>query len=67
MRVCACMCVRLPSKLLIISGMMWHDMDPYILLNKFYNLYMTAVVVILLVSVAFELKHIIATCLIRVS
>ena len=64
MCVCACMCVCLPSRLLIISGMMWHDVDPYDLLNKFYNLYMTDVVVILL---AFELKHIIATCLIRVS
>ena len=40
MRVC------LPLKLLITSGVMWHDMNSYDWLNKFYSYYMATVVVI---------------------
>ena len=39
--VCTCVCVRacvfLPPRLLITSGMMWCDIDPYGWLNKFYS------------------------------
>ena len=41
-----CVCVCLPLRLLITSGVMWHDMHPYDWLNKFYSCYMTTVVVI---------------------
>ena len=41
MRVCVC-----PLGYLITSGVMWHDMDPYDWLNKFYSCYMATVVVI---------------------
>ena len=27
MRVCVCLCVCPPPRLLITSGVMWHDMD----------------------------------------
>ena len=37
------MCVCLPLRLLIISGMIW---TPYDWLNKFYSYYMATVVVI---------------------
>ena len=40
-----CMCVSAPS-LLITSGVMWHDMDPYDWLIKFYTCYMAVVVII---------------------
>ena len=33
-------CVCPPSRLLITSGMMWCDMDPMRLVNKFYSCYM---------------------------
>ena len=48
MYVCvfACVCMCPPLRLLIISDIMWHDMNPYDWLNKFYNFYMTAVVII---------------------
>ena len=46
MSVCVCVCVCPPSRLLITSGMMWHDMDPYDWFKKFYSCYMTVVVVI---------------------
>ena len=41
------MCVCPPLRLLITSGVMWHDMDPMQLvkLNKFYSCYMATVVV----------------------
>ena len=38
------MCVCPPPRLLIISGVMWCDIDPYDWLNKFYGFYMAAVV-----------------------
>ena len=38
MRVCP------PPRLLITSGVMWRDIDPYDWLNKFYGFYMAAVV-----------------------
>ena len=37
-------CVCLRPRLLITSGMMWHDMKPYDWLNKFYSCYMAIVV-----------------------
>ena len=33
-----------PPRLLITSGVMWCDIDPYDWLNKFYGFYMAAVV-----------------------
>ena len=49
--VCLCMCVFVcvcpPPKLLITSGMIWCDMDPYDWLNKFYSCYMATVVIII--------------------
>ena len=47
---CVCVCVFvclhvcLPPRLLITCGMMCCDIDPYDWLNKFYGLYMAAVV-----------------------
>ena len=38
------MCVFPPPRLLITSGMMWCDIDPYDWLNKFYGFYMATVV-----------------------
>ena len=52
MSVCVFACVCLPPRLLITSGVMWHDMDP-----------MTVVVG----SVVIALMHVIETNLIRVS
>ena len=40
-----CVHVRLPMRLLITSGMLWHDMDPYNWLNKFYNYRATVLVI----------------------
>ena len=42
LRVCLCLCP--PLRLLITSGLMWCDIDPYNWLNKFYGLYVAAVV-----------------------
>ena len=42
MHVCVCVCV--PPRLLITSGVMWCDIDPYDWSNKFYGFYMAAVV-----------------------
>ena len=44
--VCVCVCLRVcpPPRLLIISGVMWCDIDPIRLVNKFYGFYMAAVV-----------------------
>ena len=46
MCVCVCMCFACVSapRLLITSGMMWCDIDPYDWLNKFNGFYMAAVV-----------------------
>ena len=46
MHVCVCMCLRVcpPPRLLITSGMMWCDIDRYDRFNKFYGLYMAALV-----------------------
>ena len=49
--VCLCLCVcvyvcPLP-RLLITSGIMWHDMNPYNWLNKFYSCYMATIVFIM--------------------
>ena len=42
LRVCLCVC--LPPRLLITSGVMWHIWTSYDWLNKFYSCYMTTVV-----------------------
>ena len=44
--LCGCMhvCVYPPPRLLITSGMMWCDIDPYNWLNTFYDYYMAVVV-----------------------
>ena len=42
--VCVNVCVCPPPRLLITSGVMWCDIDPYDWLNKFYGFYMAAVV-----------------------
>ena len=49
MFVCVCVCVFVhpPPRLLITSGMMWHDMDPTLLVKKFYNCYMATVVIVI--------------------
>ena len=39
MMVCLLVCMCLPPRLLITSGMMWGDMDPYDWLNKFFSYY----------------------------
>ena len=39
-------CVCPPPRLLITSGIIWRDIDPYDWLNKFYRRYMGVVVVI---------------------
>ena len=39
-----CVCVCLPLRLLITSGMMWRHIDPYDWLNKFYSCYMAILV-----------------------
>ena len=44
--MCVFVCVSPPSRLLITSGVMWHDMDPCEWLNKFYSCYMANVVII---------------------
>ena len=45
--VCVCVCVCLPPKLLITSGVMWHDMNPHDRVNKLYSCYMVTVVSII--------------------
>ena len=47
MCVCVCVCVHPPPRLLITSGVMWHDMNPIDWLNKFYSCYMAIVVIII--------------------
>lgn len=51
---------------LLITSMMWCDMDTYNWFNKFYNFYMAAIVGVAslvhsYVDVALEFKHIIET------
>ena len=41
-----CVCVCPPLRLLITSGVMWHDMDPLRLVKQVLQLYMATVVVI---------------------
>ena len=60
MRVC------LVPRLVIVSGLMWYNMDPYDWLNNFCNFYMAAVVGIVVGSVL-HLKHVIETNLIKLS
>ena len=61
--VCVFVCVCLPPRLLITSGMMWHDMTPYNWLKAFiWQLQSLSVV-----GVALELKHVMVTNLIKVS
>ena len=44
--VCMHVCLRVcpPLRLLITSGVIWCDIDPYDWLTKFYGFYMAAVV-----------------------
>ena len=42
MYVCVSVCP--PPRLVITSGMMWHDMDPYDWLNKYCSFCMAAIV-----------------------
>ena len=42
--VFVCVCVCPPPRLLITSGMMWCDIDPYDWLKKFCGFYMAAVI-----------------------
>ena len=42
MRLCVFVC--LPPRLLLTSGMMWCDIDPYNWLNNFCGFYMAVVV-----------------------
>ena len=46
LEVCVCVCVSVcpPLRLVITSGVMWCDMDPYDRLNKYYSFCMTAIV-----------------------
>ena len=44
--VCVCVCVSAP-RLLINSGVMRHNMDPYDWLNKFYSCYTATVTIII--------------------
>ena len=46
MCVCLRVCVCPPPRVLITSGVMWCDMDPYDWLNKFYSCYIATVVII---------------------
>ena len=39
-----CLCVCPPPRLVTASDVMWHDMNPYDWLNKFYSFYMAAIV-----------------------
>ena len=45
--MCVCFCVYPPPRLLIISGMIWHEMDLYDWLNKFYRCYIAVIVIII--------------------
>ena len=44
--VSVCLSVCLSPRLLITSGVMWHDMDPMLFVKMFYSCYMATVVVI---------------------
>ena len=47
MHICVsvCVCVCLPSRLLITSGVTWRDMDPIWLINKLHSCYMEIVAI----------------------
>ena len=63
-RVCACVCLH--PRLLITSGVIWHDMNLIRLVNKFYSCYM-ATVVVSLMGVALALIRVVDTDPLRVS
>ena len=44
MCVCLFVCVCLPPRLSITSGVIWYNIDAYDRLNKFYGFYVAAVV-----------------------
>ena len=46
--MCVYVCVCPPPRLLITSGVMWCDIDPYDWLNKFCGFYIAAVVGIII-------------------
>ena len=46
MFMCVCVPVCPSPRLLITSGVIWHDMNLIRLVNKFYSCYMATVVVI---------------------
>ena len=53
--VCVCVC---PPRVLITSGVMWHDMNPYDWLNKLYSCYMaTAVIIVNRHSLDIDMRH----------
>ena len=58
MGMCVCVCVRPPLRLLITSGVMWHDMDSIRLVKQILLLCMATAVII---GVALELKHVVET------
>ena len=61
--VCACMCV-LPLRLLITSDVIWHDMDPILLVLQLLLWQLQSVS---LMGMALALIHILETNPIRVS
>ena len=44
--MCVCVCV-FTLRLLITSGVMWHDMDPIRLVKQVLQLYMATVVIVI--------------------
>ena len=48
------------------SGVMWHDMDPYVWLNKFYSCYMETVAGIVN-GHGLGIKHVVETSPVTVS
>ena len=44
--VFVCLCVRPPPRLLITSGVIWHDIDPIRLVKQVLQLFMATVIVI---------------------
>ena len=63
--MCMYLCVCLPSRLLIASGMMWRDMGVQLVKQILQVLWQ--LLSVSLVGVALELKHVVETKLIRVS
>ena len=66
--VCVCLCECPPPRLLITSGVLWHDIDPIWLVKQDLQLvlYMTTIAVAL-IGVALALFHIMETNSVRVS